>query len=142
MRKRVWAEDRGGPKGLDGSTWRCCDQAMAVRTWRARLGGAAALSLVIGTAMSSLCFMPAAEGSGDEAHDCCKTGLSATPPSCCLVWRGADTQARLAHRVLVPALMPWLAGLIPPEAPAGLPARVECPRGPFSHSPPPPVLRI
>jgi len=117
-------------------------KGMAVRPRRIRLAGGVAFSLLIGSAIQSLCFMPAAEGSGNEAHDCCKTGLSATPPSCCLLWRSAGTQACLAHRTVVPTLTPWLAGPRPTEAPAPLPVRIESPRGPFSHSPPPPVLRV
>ena len=115
---------------------------MAVAFERARLvAAAAALTVVLGAHTQSLCFMPASGRSGTGAHDCCKTGLSARPPACCLLSRAPAEQARLPQPV--DAYVPLArAGAVPPlESPVSS-ATVTCAAPLASHSPPLTALRI
>ena len=106
---------------------------------------AGALLLVLGaaTAVRSYCPMrsPASTaGERQDAHDCCKKGLTGARPSCC---HGDSRTVAVAllktmSAVTLPAAASWMLPL-PVEA-----ASVYAPEASSvaAHSPPPRVLRI
>lgn len=95
-----------------------------------------------------LCFMPvaAAPSSTSQAeHDCCKQGLQALPPACCMTSLGVEAPARIAkrHRPCAPIVT---VGVLDPRPVAG--GAMQRRRLLRSHGglhladPPPLVLRI
>jgi hypothetical protein len=49
--------------------------------------------------MRGQCFMPAVPTSGSASaseHDCCKQGLQALPPACCMTSLGVEAPVRIA----------------------------------------------
>ena len=94
------------------------------------------------------CFMPAAPTSGStgaSAHDCCKQGLQALPPACCMTSLAVEDPARIAkaYRPSVPTLA---VGVLEPRpvAVGALQGRrlLLSHRDPHLAGPPPLVLRI
>jgi hypothetical protein len=99
--------------------------------------------LVLTTGGRGLCLMPVAAAPGTDAHDCCRDGLRAAPPPCCMTAAEAGPAARLTPPPVLPAVLPAAA-----PAPAvvafrplsgATPCRWDAARR--DHSPPP-TLRI
>src|SRR5881409_1953970 len=93
------------------------------------------------------CFMPAAPTSGSTGaseHDCCKQGLQALPPACCMTSLAVEQPARIANasRPSAPSIAATLLEPLP------VAAVLQCRRllhfhGPAHLAEPPPlVLRI
>jgi hypothetical protein len=94
------------------------------------------------------CFMPAAPTSGStgaSAHDCCKQGLQALPPACCMTSLAGEAPARIA-KAYRPSAPTIAVGVLEPRPVAGgtLPARrlLRLHGDPHLADPPPLVLRI
>jgi hypothetical protein len=94
-----------------------------------------------------LCFMPTIRTPGSTTqleHDCCKQGLQALPPACCMTSFAVEAPGRIAKGYLPSA--PRIAVTIPEPLP--LAAALQCRRLLRSHGisnladPPPLVLRV
>jgi hypothetical protein len=94
-----------------------------------------------------LCFMPATPmpgSAGQPEHDCCKQGLQALPPACCMTSLAMEAPARIANasRPSAPSIAATLLDPLP------VAAVMQCRRllhfhGPAHLAEPPPlVLRI
>jgi hypothetical protein len=95
-----------------------------------------------------LCFMPVAAAPSSTSppeHDCCKQGLQALPPACCMTSLAVEAAARIAkgHRSSAPTIT---VGLLDPTPVAG--GALQRRRLLHSHGdphladPPPLALRI
>lgn len=102
------------------------------------------VSLVAAWSSQGYCPMSRlVSGAGSEAHDCCKTGLTAAPPSCCHAAAAAGSWMTAKVRPLpVPLVASVPHGLLPPIATQRMEALIRL--TPHLHSPPsePLVLRI
>ena len=97
------------------------------------------------------CFMPAVPTSGSfgssgaSEHDCCKQGLQALPPACCMTSLAGEAPARIAkaYRPSAPNIAVGVLEL-GPVAGGTLPARrlLRLHGDPHLAEPPPRVLRI
>lgn len=94
------------------------------------------------------CFMPAAQTSGSTGaseHDCCKQGLQALPPACCMTSLAVEQPARIA-KADRPSVAAIAVGVLEPR-PLAVGAlqgrRLLLSHGdPHLADPPPLVLRI
>jgi hypothetical protein len=100
------------------------------------------------------CFMPAVPTSGSSGasgasgaseHNCCKQGLQALPPACCMTSLAGEAPARIAkaYRPSVPTIAVGVLALRP-VAGGTLPERrlLRSHGDPHLADPPPRVLRI
>jgi hypothetical protein len=94
------------------------------------------------------CFMPAVPtsgASGASEHNCCKQGLQALPPACCMTSLAGEAPARIAkaYRPSVPTIAVGVLALRP-VAGGTLPERrlLRSHGDPHLADPPPRVLRI
>ena len=94
------------------------------------------------------CFMPAVPTSGStdaSAHDCCKQGLQALPPACCMTSLTLEDPARIAkaYRPSLPAIAVGALEPRPVAAGALQGRRFLLSHGdPHLAGPPPLILRI
>jgi hypothetical protein len=94
------------------------------------------------------CFMPAVPtfgSSGASEHNCCKQGLEALPPACCMTSLAGETPARIAkaYRPSVPAIAVSVLEPRPLAVGALQGRRLLLSHGdPHLADPPPLVLRI
>ena len=94
------------------------------------------------------CFMPAARTSGSTGaseHDCCKQGLQALPPACCMTSLAVEQPARIAKadRPSVAAIAVAVMAPRPLAVGALQGRRLLLSHGdPHLADPPPLVLRI
>ena len=94
------------------------------------------------------CFMPAVPTSGSTGaseHNCCKQGLQALPPACCMTSVAGEAPARIA-KAYHPSVPTIAAGVLEPRPVAGdaLQRRrlLRSHGDPHLADPPPLVLRI
>jgi hypothetical protein len=93
------------------------------------------------------CFMravPTSGSSGASEHDCCKQGLQALPPACCMTSLAGEAPARIA-KAFRPSAPTIAVGVLElrPVAGGTLPARLLRSHGdPHLADPPPRVLRV
>jgi hypothetical protein len=69
-----------------------------MRRWERHASALLALTVLMGSlATSGLCFMERAAPSGDE-HSCCRSGVSAASPPCCMMSASHEAPAKAAAR--------------------------------------------
>jgi len=91
--------------------------------------------------------MPALARPGSTSrpeHDCCKQGLRASPPACCMTSLATDAPARIAkgYRSCAPGIAPAVLEPIPPSAAMQCRRLLHFHGGAHLAEPPPLVLRI
>jgi hypothetical protein len=114
-----------------------------MRGWERRASALLALIVLTGgLATSGLCFMERAVRSGDE-HSCCRSGVSAASPSCCMTAESREAPAKVAARfeVSAPTLVDLPAAARPVDV-ARVPWEVRATAWPPSSPPTRAVLRI
>jgi hypothetical protein len=108
------------------------------------VGTLACLALLAGGGRG-LCFMQAAAPAGaaaakQDAHNCCKKGLSGEIPSCCHTQEAPNVMA--AAKQSGTAVFPASIADVSPDVAAPAIRAHAMPRFAWSHSPPPLILRI
>lgn len=131
------------PGAVDGRRWRWLDRDMG--GWHRRPAAVLALAvLMTGLATRGLCSMDRATSGGD-GHGCCRAGLTAAPPPCCMaaVSEPVPIMAAARFELTVPSVVAGLVA-IEPASKVRLVARLSAAEGGRPpHAPPPrAVLRI